>query len=77
VLVLPIRAEPIRDSLDDSPVRLAPFERREDFVKPLDAPLCTGKRALFFETGTRGEHYVGKLARMAEEDVLDDEEIKL
>src|SRR5439155_18514396 len=77
MLVMPPRAETVRDLLDDLPVRSAALERLEDPVEPLDPPLGAGERPLLFEARRGGQDDVGVAAGLAEEDVLDDEEVEL
>src|SRR6267142_1223318 len=77
MLVFPIRAEPVGDILDDLPVRASAVERLKHLIQPLNSPLGAGERALFFKAGSRGQHHVGELAGLAEENVLNDEELEL
>ena len=75
--VIPIRAQAIGDVLDDLPVGPASLQRLEHLIKPLDAPLRAGERAFLFEARAGGQHHVGKLARVAEENVLHHKKIEL
>src|SRR5258708_13291175 len=77
MLILPFRGEAIGNVLDDLPVWPAAFQRFEHLVEPLDAPFRACEGALFFKTWTGGQHYVGKLACRAEEDVLHHEKLQL
>src|SRR5439155_23026910 len=77
MLVVPAGAQMVGDILDDSPVRQRTLERLEYLIKPLDSPFGAGERALLFEARRRRQHDVGKAARVAEEDILYDEEIEL
>src|SRR5438128_12605458 len=77
MLVMPPRAETVRDLLDDLPVRSAALERLEDPVEPLDPPLGAGERPFLFEARTGGQDDVGVAAGLAQGDALDDEEVEL
>ena len=77
MFVIPVRPEMVRHVLDDLPVGPAPFERLEDLIEPLNSPLGAGERAFLFQARGGGQHDVGESAGVAEEDVLNDEEIKL
>ena len=51
-------------------------QRLERLIKPLNAPLGTGKRALFLQARTRRQNNVGVLARLAEKNVLNHKKVE-
>ena len=59
---MPVRAHAVGDLLDDLPVRPAAFERFENPIQPLDAPLRAREGPFLFQTWTRGEHDIRKAA---------------
>jgi hypothetical protein len=67
----------IGNVLDDAPIGLAFAQRCEYLVKPLNAPFGASERAFLFEARAGWKYYVGKLACLAEEDVLGNEKIEL
>ena len=73
----PLRAEQIRDVLDDDPVGAAAGQRLHDLIEALDAPLGIGEGTLLFQAGRGGQHHVGQPAGGGEEDVLHHEEFQL
>jgi hypothetical protein len=75
--VIPSCAQALSDILNDLPVGPATFERLEHLVEPLDAPLCARKGAFLFEARAGGKDHIGKLARLAEEDVLGHKKFQL
>src|SRR5262249_24712158 len=77
VLVVPARTEMIRNVLDDFSIGATSFQRLEYLIEPLDSPLCAGKRTFLFQTGSCGQDDVRILARGAEEDFLNHEELEL
>src|SRR5947208_4737677 len=77
MVVAPAGPEAVREVLDDPPVRPTAFERLEDLVEALDAPLGAGERPVLLQAWSGGKHDVGVAARLGEEDVLHDEEIEL
>ncbi len=77
MLVLPFCSETIGNLLNDSPIGLTVSQRLKYLVQSLDSPFRAREGALFFETWTGRQDYVGKMARGAEEDVLHDEKVQL
>ena len=77
MLIVPAGAEMVGDVLNDSPVRPRTLERLEHLVEPLDPPLGAREGPFLLQARRRRQHDVGKLARVAEEDVLHDEEVEL
>ena len=60
MLVVPSRAEPVRDILDDLPIGAAPFDRFKDLIQPLDAPFGAGKRPFLLEARAECERAVAE-----------------
>jgi hypothetical protein len=60
----------IGNVLDDAPIGPAFAKRCEYLVKPLNAPFGVSECAFLFEARAGWKYYIGKLARLAEEDVL-------
>src|ERR1017187_2520263 len=77
MFVLPARAQPIGDVLDDDPVRTAISERLKNLIETLDAPLSAGEGSFFFQTRAGRENHVRKAAGVAEEDLLHNKEVEL
>src|SRR6266478_6741464 len=67
----------IGNVLDDAPIGPAFAQRFEHLVKPLNAPFGASERTFLFEARAGWKYYIGKLARLAEEDVLGNEKVEL
>src|SRR5436190_24081088 len=74
---IPIGAETIGDFLYNSPIGPAALQRFEHFIEPLDAPLRAGERAFLLQIRAGGKDDICKPAGVAEENVLNHEEIEL
>src|SRR5882724_2173098 len=77
VLVVPISAKMIGNILDDPPIGAASLQRFKHFVESLNSAFGAGKCAFLFQTWSRRQNNVGVLAGNAEEDLLNNEELKL
>src|SRR5262245_41717312 len=77
MFVIPVRTEVVRHVADDPPVGPTPFERFEDLVEALDSPLGAGEGPLLLQAGGGGKYDIRVATGVAEEDVLDHEEIEL
>ncbi len=76
MIVLPVRAEPVGDELNDLPIGLGIPERLQCLVEALDAALRVHEGAVFFKRGRSGQHQVGEPAGFREGDVLHDQELQ-
>src|SRR5258705_193734 len=77
MLVVPISSEMVCNVTDDLPIRPAPCEWFNHFIKSLNSSFGAGERAFLFQTWPRREDDIGVLAGLAEKDFLHDEELEL
>src|SRR5256885_17097784 len=73
--IVPLRTQGIGNVLNDFPIRPATLEWLENFIESLDAPLRAGESPFLFEAGRSGQHKIGVLTSVAEENVLYNEKI--
>src|SRR5437868_9799392 len=77
MLIVPTRTEAVGNLLDNLPIWLASLERFQHLIEALNATLRAGESSFLFEAGCARQNHVSVFARMAEEDVLHNEEFEL